>query len=115
MSAQTIRNDRIRRWKSLCRRMARLSYQAFILVAGAVSQLRRALRRLELCPACFRGTAVTSLCTEVCEWLRVIESGVPSIPAAFLQICTLACYARRRKIDQREAENPVEEVVGEGD
>lgn len=53
---------------------------------GAVSLLRRTLRRLELCPACFGGIAVTSLSTEICEWLRAMESGAPSIPAAFPQI-----------------------------
>jgi predicted metal-dependent hydrolase len=54
--------------------------------AGAVSLLRRALRRLELCPACFGGIAVTSLCTEICEWLRGIEAGASSIPASFPEI-----------------------------
>jgi uncharacterized protein len=58
--------------------------------AGAVSLLRRTLRRLELCPACFGGIAVTTLRTEVSEWLRVIESGAPSIPAAFPQICPIS-------------------------
>lgn len=53
---------------------------------GAVSLLRRALRRLELCPACFGGIAVTSLCTEVRECLQVIETGASSIPGAFPQI-----------------------------
>jgi hypothetical protein len=57
--------------------------------AGAVSLLRRALRRLELCPACFGGIAVMSLRTEVREWLRVIETGASSLPAAFPQICPI--------------------------
>ena len=54
--------------------------------AGAVSLLRRALRRFELCSACFGGIAVASLCTETYEWLRVIESGTPSMPSGFPQI-----------------------------
>jgi predicted metal-dependent hydrolase len=57
--------------------------------AGAVSLLRRTLRRLELCPACFGGIAVKSLCTEAYEWLRAIESGAPSMPTAFPQICPI--------------------------
>lgn len=57
--------------------------------AGAVSLLRRALRRLELCPVYFGGIAVTPLRTEVFEWLRVIETGVTSIPMGFPQICPL--------------------------
>jgi hypothetical protein len=54
--------------------------------AGAVSLLRRALRRFELCPTCFGGIAVASLCTDIYEWMRVLESGMPSMPAAFPQI-----------------------------
>ena len=54
--------------------------------AGAVSLLRRALRRLELCPACFGEIAVTSLCREVCECLQVIERGATSIPVPPPQI-----------------------------
>jgi hypothetical protein len=57
--------------------------------AGAASLLRRTLRRLELCPACFGGITVTSLCAEVRDWLRAIESGAPSTPAAFPQICPI--------------------------
>ena len=44
------------------------------------------LRRLELVPAEFGGIAVASLRTEVCEWVRVIESGTDSIRADFPQI-----------------------------
>jgi len=54
--------------------------------AGAASLLRRAMRRLELCSASFGGIAVTSLGTEVCEWLEAIESEAPSMPVAFPQI-----------------------------
>jgi hypothetical protein len=54
--------------------------------AGAVSLLRRALRRLERCPSHFGGIAVTPLCAEVSEWLRMIESGARSVPAAHPQI-----------------------------
>lgn len=57
--------------------------------AGAVSLLRRALRRLELCPVCFGGIAVTPLCTEISEWLQVIETGGSSIPIGFPQICPI--------------------------
>lgn len=56
---------------------------------GAVSLLRRALRRLEPCPASFGGIAVASLYTDVYEWLRVIETGAPSLPVAFPQICPI--------------------------
>jgi hypothetical protein len=51
--------------------------------AGAVSLLQRALRRLERYPASFGGIAVTPLCAEVGEWLRVIETEAPSSPQAF--------------------------------
>jgi hypothetical protein len=43
--------------------------------AGAVSLLRRALRRIELLPESFGGIAVMHLCTEARVWLRVLESG----------------------------------------
>jgi predicted metal-dependent hydrolase len=55
--------------------------------AGAVSLLRRTLRRLELCPSHFGGIAVTPLCAEVSEWLLIIESGAQRTPAAHPQIC----------------------------
>jgi uncharacterized protein len=54
--------------------------------AGAVSLLRRALRRLEICPTFFGGIAVMPLCKEVREWLRAIETGELSVPASFPQI-----------------------------
>lgn len=54
---------------------------------GTASLLRRALRRLEICPAQFGGIAVTSLCEEVREWLRAFESGAPDFPAVFPKIC----------------------------
>jgi hypothetical protein len=69
--------------------------------AGARSLLKRALRRLELCPECFGGIAVTSLCAEIRDWVRVLESANPSIPGNFPQI---------RPIDQlpklRHSETP---------
>jgi hypothetical protein len=49
--------------------------------AGAFSLLRRTLHRLELCPESFGGIAITSLCTEVRDHLKAIETGEPAIPA----------------------------------
>jgi hypothetical protein len=57
--------------------------------AGAASLLKRALRRLELCPERFGGIAVTPLCAEICDWVRVLESASPSIPVTFPQICPI--------------------------
>ncbi len=54
---------------------------------GAASRLKRALRRLELCPELFAGIAVTPLCTQISDWVRALESTSPSIPPAFPQIC----------------------------
>jgi hypothetical protein len=54
--------------------------------AGAVSLLRRALRRLELCSSHFGGIAVAPLCAEVSGWLRALESGAPAIPVAYPRI-----------------------------
>lgn len=54
--------------------------------AGAVSLLRRALRRIELLPASFGGIAVAHLCTEVRAWLCVLESGDSSVSMALPQI-----------------------------
>jgi predicted metal-dependent hydrolase len=54
--------------------------------AGAASLLRRALRRLELCPADFGSIAITPLCEEISEWLSAIESGATPVPAAQPQI-----------------------------
>ena len=62
---------------------------------GALSLLRRALRRLELCPACFEGIAVTPLCTEVRDWIQAIESGAASTPPAFPRICPIDRSAPR--------------------
>jgi predicted metal-dependent hydrolase len=53
---------------------------------GAVSLLRRALRRLERCPAHFAGIAIMPLRTEISEWLRAIENGAASFPAEHPQI-----------------------------
>ncbi|MEO6923300.1 MAG: DUF309 domain-containing protein [Bryocella sp.] len=54
--------------------------------AGAISLLKRALRRFELCPESFGGIAVTPLRTEICDWLRALESASPSVPENFPQI-----------------------------
>jgi hypothetical protein len=57
--------------------------------AGATSLLKRALRRLEPLPECFGGIAITPLRTEIRDWVRVLESTNPSVPAAFPQICPI--------------------------
>jgi uncharacterized protein len=57
--------------------------------AGATSLLKRALRRLELCPECFGGIAVTPLCEQISDCVQVLESGSPFIPVAFPQICPI--------------------------
>ncbi|MGO4212148.1 DUF309 domain-containing protein [Terriglobus sp. 2YAB30_2] len=57
--------------------------------AGATSLLKRALRRLERCPRCFGGIAVTPLCAEIRDWVRALESARPSSPMAFPQICPI--------------------------
>ncbi len=57
---------------------------------GALSLLRRALHRLERCPSQFEGIAVKSLCAEVSEWLRAIESGAATFPTAHPQIRLVA-------------------------
>jgi uncharacterized protein len=44
-------------------------------MAGAASLLRRALQRLELCPAVFGGVATEPLCEEIRVWLRAMEGG----------------------------------------
>ena len=54
---------------------------------GAISLARRALGRLELCPACFGGIAVAPLCIEVRNLLQMLQSGETIIPLAFPQIC----------------------------
>lgn len=56
---------------------------------GAASMLRKALRRLELCPASFAGIAVQPLRAEVRERLRLMESGDSSISLAPPQICLI--------------------------
>ncbi len=43
--------------------------------AGAASLLRRALRRLEVCPAEFGGIEVGPLREEIRMWVRAIEDG----------------------------------------
>jgi hypothetical protein len=53
---------------------------------GAASLLRRALQRLELCPAHFESIAVRPLCTELSDWLVAIKSGPSSLPATYPRI-----------------------------
>lgn len=53
---------------------------------GAVSLLRRAMQRLELCPASFGRIAVATLRTEISGWLRALESEASSAPEAYPQI-----------------------------
>ena len=51
--------------------------------AGAASLLRRALRRLETCPASFGGIDSGSLCDEVRAWLKTLEGGAAVVPQSF--------------------------------
>jgi len=57
---------------------------------GAVSLLRRALRRLEPYPALFQGIDLKQLRNEAGAWLAALESGVAAHPTAFPQICRCA-------------------------
>lgn len=57
--------------------------------AGTASLLKRALRRLELCPECFAGIAVERLREQIRDWLQGCESGNPSVPLVFPQICLI--------------------------
>jgi predicted metal-dependent hydrolase len=51
--------------------------------AGAASLLRKSLRRLERCPACFGGIAVEPLRCEIRPWLHALENApASSCPAA---------------------------------
>jgi hypothetical protein len=54
--------------------------------AGALSLLRRALRRFEVCPACFGGIDVASLSAEMRAWLQALESDAAAFPAVAPQI-----------------------------
>ena len=56
---------------------------------GAERQLRRALERLERCPACFGGIDVAALSTDVCAWLRALEQGA-AFSEGFPRIETVA-------------------------
>jgi len=56
---------------------------------GAERQLRRALERLERCPACFGGIDVATLSAEVREWLRALGKG-DAFSAAFPRIEAVA-------------------------
>jgi len=53
---------------------------------GATSLLRRALRRIEVCPATFGGINAALLRDDVRDWLRVLESGDGAGPAEFPRI-----------------------------
>lgn len=48
---------------------------------GAASLLRRSLRRLELSPESFGNIATGPLCSQIREWLRVLENGTQPHPA----------------------------------
>ncbi len=52
--------------------------------AGAASLLRRALQRLERCPACWGGIAAAPLCVDIRAWLQAMEAEAQ--PAAFPRI-----------------------------
>ena len=55
-------------------------------LTGAISLLRRALKRLSQCPAVFAGIEVAPLRAEIKEWLGALES-VPTIrPGAYPKI-----------------------------
>jgi hypothetical protein len=51
--------------------------------AGALSLLRKVLRRIECCPEGFCGIAISSLRAEVAESLRLLENNNPSSPTVF--------------------------------
>jgi uncharacterized protein len=53
---------------------------------GAVSLLRRALRRFESCPPTFGGIDVAQLRSQAGAWLAALESGTHSPPAEFPRI-----------------------------
>lgn len=48
--------------------------------AGAVSLLRRALRRLEACPECFGGIDVAMLRGDVRAWIEALENADTRVP-----------------------------------
>ncbi len=54
--------------------------------AGARSLLRRSLRRLEACPACFAGIDVEPLRTQIEDWFRMLNGTVPAAPLEYPQI-----------------------------
>jgi len=56
---------------------------------GAERQLRRALQRLERCPAGFGGIDVATLSAEVREWLGALEKG-DAFSAGFPRIDVVA-------------------------
>jgi len=53
---------------------------------GTISLLRRALRRLELCPDRFGAIAIPPLCREISAWLRALEDGAQPLPEVPPQI-----------------------------
>lgn len=54
-------------------------------VVGAASLLRRALRRLEACPAEYGGLCTAPLCGEVRAWVRALEDG-GAVPGSVVEI-----------------------------
>ena len=61
---------------------------------GAASLLRRALKRLESCPAVFGGIAVAPLREEVSAWLHAIDRDAA---------CEIAAFPGIRPVDERPA------------
>lgn len=56
---------------------------------GALSLLRRALRRFDLCGDSFGGIALATFRNEVREWVRALEDGAGTLPESFPQICPM--------------------------
>lgn len=54
-------------------------------VVGAASLLRRAQRRLEVCPAEFGGICTGRVCEEVRAWVRALEDG-ETVPGSVVGI-----------------------------
>jgi len=55
-------------------------------IRGATGLMRSALRRLEPCPSQFAGISVTTLRSEIHQWLRALEENDSTRPNAPVQI-----------------------------
>lgn len=55
---------------------------------GTASLLGRALRRMDMCPACFGGVEVERLREEIRKWVLALESGA-HVPEAVPEISTV--------------------------